>query len=337
MRRHRRPRPAGAARRGRRRWPCPRLPARSAARRGAAGRATRASSKAAPAASWPWARRHRGDAGPRLSHGRPAGRCTAAQTCGLDRVHRCRRRRSGRSAPARRGRWPRKPSRSRWWKARPLALEPHLAAARAWARAQARLRPAGRRSASGPAASRPAPARSSAVDQRRDRSRRRRPGRRGWSSAKRSQTTQAPRSSAGRITRSRWSRRAAYISSVSVDGRPAVGGAVQHQLADGLGARRAAGLAGGDHLAGPAPRRRATRRFSWVDLPGPLPAFEGDEPPARHARQDGGFASDVQRQRRGSEGAARTGRRRSPRRPPARAGRRPAARLRARAAPRDRA
>ena len=67
-------------------------------------------------------------------------------------------------------------------------------------------------------------------------------------STKRSQTTSAPRSSAGRITRSTSSARAAAKSATSAHGRDLLG-AGEQQLADALAERRPAGLARQHDLA----------------------------------------------------------------------------------------
>ena len=59
--------------------------------------------------------------------------------------------------------------------------------------------------------------------------------------------------------------------------------ALQQQRADRLGIGAAAGLAGDDDRQ-PAPLERRGERVELGRLARPLPAFEADEPPARHVR-----------------------------------------------------
>jgi len=158
---------------------------------------------------------------------------------------------------------------------------------------------------------------SSSGDQAPDRCPRPRPGRRvvEWRSGRR--PPRRPWPSAGRITRSTWSRRAAYISSVSVHRAPAVGLAPKHDWISRMisapweppGSRFAT-------TSRPAFSRRATRRLSWVDFPSPLAAFEGDELAVDHRPK---LASSPRKSRpRKSRRASRPWRRRSRPPPPCR-------------------
>ena len=237
MRRSGRRRAAGA-RRGRRKSPCRRPPARSAARRGASGRAPAASAGLLGRFGVVEAKTSRGWA--RRPARTPSRSCTAPQIAaatpraagGVDHDAALRLGggdlQEGLRAAARGTAWPLASKRTPRRRGR---------AARGQARLHRQVQDQGevgllvadhvllqRR------------------DQRLGRAAGRRPGRRGWNSAKRSQITQAPRSSAGRITFSRWSRRAAYINSVSLVGRPALGAALQQQRRGGprrLPSRRA--------------------------------------------------------------------------------------------------
>ena len=106
------------------------------------------------------------------------------------------------------------------------------------------------------------------LDDPRDPARLPRPGRPGWSSAKRSQITQSPRASAGRIVAARWSARAAENSSASATGPKRAAVAGQDQGADVLGAGRAAGLARGQRRDARA-RRDGPRAggAGWISPP----------------------------------------------------------------------
>ena len=94
---------------------------------------------------------------------------------------------------------------------------------------------------------------------------------------KRSHSTQSPRASAGPITCSRCSRRAANISSVSVS---CVIGCVEQQLAQPLAERRAARLARRDDALA-APRAALAKPRDVRALAGAVDAFERDEAAAR--------------------------------------------------------
>ena len=100
-------------------------------------------------------------------------------------------------------------------------------------------------------------------------------------SVKRSQTTQSPRASAGRIRLSRWTLRAANMSSVSACGVIVLVAAIQHDLAHSLGKRRAAGLARHDHghasCAQTVAHHARDGRFAR-----PFDAFERDEQAFAH-------------------------------------------------------
>ena len=103
-----------------------------------------------------------------------------------------------------------------------------------------------------------------------------RPDRRGSKSAKRSQITHSPLASAGAIVASMWSMRAARKQQRLALRAEARGVAGQNDLAQRLGARRAAGLAGQrDRRA--RGLRDGARAASLGRFAGALPAFEGDE------------------------------------------------------------
>ena len=103
-----------------------------------------------------------------------------------------------------------------------------------------------------------------------------RPDRPGSNSANRSETTQAPRASAGRIVLSRWSTRAAENSNACAAGlNPAA-------KPERIASRNAS--APGDPpgsrvrtTASPSAARRSSSRLAWTDLPSALAALERDE------------------------------------------------------------
>ena len=129
---------------------------------------------------------------------------------------------------------------------------------------------AGRGSASGRGAFVPTATASSRAMNRQPAGRPPRPDRRGSNSANRSQTTHAPRSSAGRIVASRWSIRAAANSSASPSGPNGAREARQDHLAQRLGVRRAARLAR-PHDLEPEALAAALEPRAWTDLPAPSP------------------------------------------------------------------